>query len=150
MLQLYLFVCLLLFIATQPTFGDRIAKMMGKVQSDVVSNGIFSLLLCVLVAGFIYIKNSSFAPLKEPFLFSVSKCNPRCHGLYFGKPTTFQYDTIGCKGNPPIGGVYENEMGGSNVQQNCKKFCTTDNDASLGMIRRNADDQLFGGSEAFM
>lgn len=35
---------------------------------------------------------------REDFFFQVSRCNPKCSGAYYGKPATFQFDTIPSEG----------------------------------------------------
>ena len=63
-----------------------------------------SQLILVVVIGLIIVAAVimffSPNPLKENFYFQVSRCNPKCSGAYYGKPATFQFDTIPSEGVP--------------------------------------------------
>ena len=58
---------------------------------------------------------------REDFFFTVSKCNPKCSGAYYGKPATFQFSEI------------------KNEGVDCKDNCP-----SYGMIRGCPDAQVYG------
>lgn len=64
--------------------------------------------------------------IKEDFFFTVSKCNPKCSGAYFGKPATFQFSEIKQEGLP----------------------CTGDDCPSYGMIKGCKSARTFGGGYA--
>lgn len=92
------------FIARGLELGDDSRKV------KLVYMGI---LIVLFTLFFFLIASSSDKDVKEDFFFSVSKCNPKCSGAYFGKPATFQFTTIKEDGVP----------------------CTTDECPSYGMIR---------------
>lgn len=64
--------------------------------------------------------------IKEDFFFTVSKCNPKCSGAYFGKPATFQFSEIKQEGVP----------------------CEGDNCPSYGMIKGCKSARTYGGGYA--
>ena len=60
--------------------------------------------------------------VQEDFFFQVSRCNPKCSGAYYGKPATFQFDTIPSEGVP----------------------CTNEQCTSYGMIRGCSTVPVYG------
>ena len=41
---------------------------------------------------------------KEDFFFTVSKCNPKCSGAFYGKPAVFQFSPLSNEGTKCEGG----------------------------------------------
>jgi len=128
---------IILLICTNPWFQNNLAKLFGR-EAPTELTGLFSALLFGLVILIINkIKHS-----REPFLFKVSDFNPRCGGLYIGKPTTFQYDRIGCNYNVPVS---ENNpdmitTNGKSIQP----YCTPEANPPLGYIAHDKS-QLYDG-----
>ena len=100
-MHMYMVVFLLLFVCSNPHVQKMISKLVNKEQPDIYS-GVLLAIIASLVYIFVNSVTNKFCST-EPFLFEVTKNKPQCHGLYTGRPTTFQYDRIGC-GNPPVGG----------------------------------------------
>jgi hypothetical protein len=95
----YILVFAVILIVGNPIVQQQFAQLCKKSTVDSTTGFLLSLSGIFLLSIFLLINNES---LKEPFLFKVSEFNPRCNGLYFGKPTTFQFDRIGCKYNEPV------------------------------------------------
>lgn len=140
MIMIYLFFLILLF-CTNPTVQQRLAGLLGKEKSDVFSGLLLALIGAIIVLIIAYVRKHT---TNEPFLFKVSDFNPRCGGLYRGKPTTFQYDRIGCNYNRP---VTENnpdfiETNGKSIQP----YCTADANPPLGyIVGDKSKDVLYDG-----
>ena len=52
---------------------------------------------------------------EEKFFFTVSKCNPKCSGGFYGKPATFQFSPLTTQGTD-----CSNENCGYGMVCNCK------------------------------
>ena len=90
---------LILISCSNPTIQQELAKAVGKDKPDWLSGLMLALVGGMFILLISYVRKQT---LNEPFLFKVSDFNPRCNGLYRGKPTTFQYDRIGCNYNRPV------------------------------------------------
>jgi hypothetical protein len=95
--------------------GDRKGKMAFLAVLLIAFTVIY--VIVSAVAG-----SSSDCDVKENFFFQVSECNPKCSGLYRGKPATFQFTTIKDDGSQ----------------------CNTDDCPSYGMIRGCSTARVFG------
>ena len=136
---MYILVLICIFVAGNPTIQARFANLCNKAQPDMSSGFFLSLLVAsLLVALFMILKRKG--NVSEPFLFQVSKFNPRCNGLYIGKPTTFQYDRMCCNYNEPVG---SNPDIITSNQKSIKSFCNQQQNPPLGM-NANKDSQLYG------
>ena len=136
--MMYFLIFFILFICANPEIQNLFANMIGKQSSDSVSGSLLALFACLLV---VLVHNTTKSSSAEPFLFQVSKFNPRCNGLYRGKPSTFQYDQIGCNYNKPVGG--NPDMITSN-DKSIKGYCTPELNPPLGYIA-NDKDPMYGG-----
>ena len=134
---MYFLIFLIIFMCAHPDIQNFFAKMIGKQSSDAMSG----FLLALLSAFIVVLINTAMKHNKEPFLFQVSKFNPRCNGLYRGKPTTFQYDQIGCNHNKPVGG---NPDMITSDDKSIKGYCTPELNPPLGYIASDKD-QMYGG-----
>ena len=142
--MLYVLCFLALFIGTNPTFQQIVARSMNTEQPTVVSGFVSAFLLCLMLILCYYLYQSD-NHTNEPFLFQVSKFSPRCSGLYVGKPTTFQYDQIGCNYNKPVGGNPDMiQLTGPSGDHSIKGYCTPEADPPLGYIG-NKDAQRYDG-----
>ena len=66
--------------------------------------------------------------------------------MYFGKPTTFQYDRIGCNYNKPVGGNPDMIQNIQQGDESIKGYCTPDLNPPLGYIVGDKDkDTLYDG-----
>jgi hypothetical protein len=132
---------LILIICSNPTVQQELAKSVGKDKPDWLSGLMLAFIGGLLILLIFYVKKQT---LNEPFLFKVSDFNPRCNGLYRGKPTTFQYDRIGCNYNRP---VTENnpDFIESNLES-IQPYCTEDKNPPLGYIVGDKNkDVLYNG-----
>ena len=84
--MMYFLIFFILFICANPEIQNLFANMIGKQSSDSVSGFLLALFGCLLV---VLVHNTMKSSSAEPFLFQVSKFNPRCNGLYRGKPSTY-------------------------------------------------------------
>ncbi len=144
---IYILVLICIFVVGNPTIQTHFSKLCNKVQPDMTSGFFLSLLAAsLLVAVFMILKRKG--NLSEPFLFQVSKFNPRCNGLYIGKPTTFQYDRIGCSYNEPVS-EFNPDFIKTNGVPVAPDFCKEDPNPPLGYIAHkgdqlyNSDPQMF-------
>lgn len=145
--MMYLLFFIIIFICSNPTIQQLFANVIGKQQPDVLSGFSLAFLLCVfaiLIYNIKYQTNDDGEHINEPFLFQVSKFNPRCSGLYYGKPTTFQYDRIGCNYNKPVGGNPDMIQNVQDSDTSIKGYCTPEANPPLGYIASNKD-QLYNG-----
>ena len=134
---IYILVLICIFVAGNPMIQARFANLCNKAQPDMSSGFFLSLLVgSLLVAIFMILKRKG--NVSEPFLFQVSKFNPRCNGLYIGKPTTFQYDRIGCQYNPPVS-EFNPDFINTNGVPVAPTFCKEDPNPPLGYIAHPGD-----------
>jgi len=136
---------LLLFICSNPKVQELFSQSVG--YNSVLSGFLLAFICCLVL-----IMASSLASSlekndkpKEPFLFEVSKFKPSCHGLYRGRPNSYQYDRIGCnKGKP------NNYIPWSITLSNngdVKSYCHEDKDAPLGYVV-NDKTTLYGNEHS--
>ena len=98
-------------------------------------------LCCLLIILILNLSEKNVSKKKkEDFLFKVSDFNPRCNGMYNGKPTTFQYNQIGCNYNQPVG--YNPDIITSN-QKSIRPYCDEEKNPPLGM-HSYKDSELYG------
>jgi len=129
---------IVLLICTNPLIQNSFAKLIGKDKPTELSGLLLGLLFGSGFVIYHYLKKT-----KEPFLFKVSDFNPRCGGLYYGKPTTFQYDRIGCNYNVPV-----SENNPDMITTNGKSiqgYCTPDPDPPLGYIVGDGKKDMYNG-----
>jgi hypothetical protein len=75
-------------------FGDNFVTSSG--DPTLTANLLYALIVFLFFVLFYYfIPQSSDKKNKENFFFEVSKNNPKCRGAFYGKPTTFQFETVG-------------------------------------------------------
>lgn len=131
--QLGVYFLALLFIVA--AFMKPLEKFIARgleLSSDPKKSGMVYLgILLVLFTVFFYLSTSDYLSVpkdevKENFFFTVSKCNPKCSGAYFGKPATFQFTEIKQEGVP----------------------CDDDKCPSYGMIRGCQTARVYGGGYA--
>jgi hypothetical protein len=135
---IYVLVLVCIFVVGNPMIQVHFANLCNKSQPDSLSGFFLSLLVAgLLVAVFMILKRKE--NVSEPFLFQVSKFNPRCNGLYIGKPTTFQYDRIGCNYNEPVSNFNPDFIASNGVPVS-PTFCKENPDAPLGYIAHKGDD----------
>ena len=134
---MYFLFFIILYICANPNIQNIFAKMIGKQSADTMSGFLLAFLASLLIVLIV----NTMKHNKEPFLFQVSKFNPRCNGLYRGKPSTFQYDQIGCNQNKPVGG---NPDMITSDDKSIKGYCTPELNPPLGYIA-NEKDQMYGG-----
>ena len=134
---IYILVLVCIFVVGNPMIQSKFANLVNKVQPDTSSGFFLSLLVAGLLVVIFIILNKK-GNLSEPFLFQVSKFNPKCRGLYFGKPTTFQYDRIGCQYNEPVS-QFNPDFIESNGVPVAPSFCKENPDAPLGYIAHKGD-----------
>jgi len=140
--MMYFLIFLIIFMCASPDVQNTFAKMLGKSSADPFSGFFLALLACVLIL----LVEMSMKKQKESFLFQVSKFNPRCNGLYRGKPTTFQYDQIGCNYNKPVGG---NPDMITSDDKSIKGYCTQNLTPPLGYIADSTDQMYSGDPKMF-
>jgi hypothetical protein len=145
--MMYFIFFIAIFICSNPDFQDMFARLLGKEKSDTTS-GYLSAFSIGIIIILLYNLTEKKDKVSEDFLFKVSDFSPRCNGLYFGKPTTFQYDRIGCNYNKPVGGNVDmiiNETNGESI----KSYCHEDKNSPLGYIgdknavRYDGDPKMF-------
>jgi len=137
----------ILLICSNPWFQTQVAKMIGKENPTEFSG----LLIALFFAAVLFMLHK-YKKISEPFLFQVSKFNPRCSGLYFGKPTTFQYDRIGCNYNPPITQNNPDMIENKCVDTPCKSvqdYCKEQQNPPLGYIGTDKDTFYEGDPHLF-
>lgn len=93
--------------------GDKVSKK-GQYAYMIV-------VLLMFTIFFVFLRNNG-PDVQEDFFFTVSSCNPKCSGAYYGKPATFQFSEIKQAGEP----------------------CTTDDCPSYGMIRGCNTARVYG------
>lgn len=108
--EVYLLVGLFILLASLVPLQKFFARGFGKnfvVESGdptFTANILYALILFLFFILFYgFIPDSS---KKEGFFFEVSKNNPHCKGAFYGKPASFQFDTVGsgnCSQNPICG-----------------------------------------------
>ena len=127
---------IILLICTNPWFQNKVANMCGKENPTELTG----FLIALFFGAILWLLKSNH--LHEPFLFKVSEFNPRCGGLYVGKPTTFQYDRIGCNYNVPVSGNNPDmiKTNGKSIQP----YCTPEANPPLGYIAHDKS-QLYDG-----
>jgi hypothetical protein len=141
--MIYTILFLILFLCANPEIQNLFASFLGQEKPNVFSGFCLAFLCCLLIIIIInFGKNSGKDPKKnkEDFLFKVSEFNPRCNGMYNGKPTTFQYNQIGCNYNQPVG--YNPDIITSN-QKSIRPYCDEEKNPPLGM-HSNKDSELYG------
>jgi hypothetical protein len=138
--MMYTLVFLFLFICSNPSVQDFFASIIGKKQPDVISGFCLALLFSLVMILLYNMKQHT----SEPFLFKVSNFNPRCNGLYNGKPNTFQYQQIGCNYNKPVGGNPDMILNNQQSDTSIKGYCTPEQDQPLGFIASPNKDKLYG------
>jgi len=79
----------------------------------IKSKFIYGLILCGIFALIYFL--SGIRKCKEDFFFEVSKCNPKCSGPFYGKPTLWQFDSLCNKGTK-----CDDENCGYGMVSNCK------------------------------
>ena len=134
--MIYIVFFILLFLCSNPNIQQLFASFLGKDKPNAITGLCLAFLCCVLVILSLSLNDKN----KEPFLFKVSDFNPRCNGMYNGKPTTFQYDRMGCNYNEPVG---SNPDIITSNQKSIKSFCNQQQNPPLGM-NANKDSQLYG------
>lgn len=134
--MIYTILFLILFLCANPDIQNLFASFLGQEKPSVLTGFCLAFLCCILI---ILLKNLS-EKNKEDFLFKVSDFNPRCNGMYNGKPTTFQYDRIGCNYNEPVG--HNPDIITSN-QKTIHSYCNEEKNPPLGMYS-NKDSKLYG------
>jgi hypothetical protein len=139
MFSIFLFI---LIVCSNPNVQQQLAKMMKKDTPDWVTGLILAMLGGIVILLISYIKKQT---INEPFLFKVSDFNPRCGGMYVGKPTTFQYTRMGCNYNNPV-----SENNPDVIETNLKSikpYCTEDPNPPLGyIVGDKSKDALYGGN----
>ena len=90
-----LYIVSMIFITISLLLGDHMKSyFMDKNPSVVINIGYTVIILGLFsVIYFLFFKEQ-----KENFFFEVSKCNPKCSGAYYGKPTTFQFTPLSSTG----------------------------------------------------
>lgn len=129
---MYFIFFIALFICCNPTMQDMFAKSLGKDKPDSISGYVLAFLIGMIIILLCNLTEKK-DQISEDFLFKVSDFSPRCSGLYIGKPTTFQYDRIGCNYNKPVGGnpdMIINQTNGESI----KGYCTPEKNPPLGYI----------------
>jgi hypothetical protein len=143
--------CIFLFIlivCSNPNVQQQLAKVTQKDKPDWMTGLILAILGGIVILLISYVKKQT---INEPFLFKVSDFNPRCNGMYIGKPTTFQYSSMGCKYDASPS-VYENNP--DVIETNLKSvqpYCTEDKNPPLGYIvgDKNKDAMYSGNPHIF-
>lgn len=129
-----------LILCSNPNVQQKLADITKKDKPDWMTGLILALLGGIVILLISYIRKQT---INEPFLFKVSDFNPRCGGLYIGKPTTFQYDQIGCNYNRP---VTENSPDFIKTNQaSIQPYCNENKHPSLGYIVGDNKEVLRGG-----
>ena len=82
---------------------------------------IYALILISLFAG-IYFLGLRKDCAKENFFFEVSKCNPKCSGAFYGKPTLWQFDSLSNEGTACEGGDCGYGMISNCKNPGCRSF----------------------------
>ena len=82
---------------------------MPKIMAKVI----YGLMLCGTFAAIYFL--SGIRKCKEDFFFEVSKCNPKCSGAFYGKPTLWQFDSLCNEGTK-----CDDENCGYGMVSNCK------------------------------
>jgi hypothetical protein len=137
----YIILFLILIFLSNPFLQKNFAKIFGKESADSISGFFLALIFSVPIIIYLY-----YYPLKEGFLFSVSKCSPRTSGLYTGQPNTFQYDLLACHRNGIVGGGYDMiKYQNANNEEDCKSFCKDDLNPSYGFVKGSQDAKAYGG-----
>jgi hypothetical protein len=130
----------MLFLCSNPQIQELFAKLLGKDKPDPLSGYLLALLsgLFIIFVYSINYNEKKKEKNREDFLFKVSDFNPKASGLYFGKPTPFQFDRIGCTNNYPVGG--NNDMITNNMKS-IKPYCeyckTKENSEDNEYINKN-------------
>lgn len=131
-LGVYFLALLFIIASSMKPLQKFIARGLELSSDPKKSSMVYLGILLVLFTIFFYLSTSDYvsAPVKdevkENFFFSVSKCNPKCSGAYFGKPATFQFTEIKQEGVP----------------------CDDDKCPSYGMIRGCKTARVYGGGAA--
>lgn len=116
----YLLSVLFLMIAFQRPLESLIGKSKNR-------DTIYFAILVTLFSVLYYLSSRADKDdIKEDFFFTVSKCNPKCSGAYYGKPATFQFTEIKQAGVP----------------------CEGPDCPSYGMIRGCSTARTYGGGYA--
>lgn len=118
---------IILLICANPSVQNNFAKLFGKDKPTEITGFVLALIFAAGLVLYHRLKKTN-----EPFLFKVSKFNPRCGGLYVGKPTTFQYDRIGCNYNVPVTGNNPDFI--TNNGKSIQPYCTPEANPPLGYI----------------
>ena len=87
-------VVILLLLASSSFLQTKFSNMLNLGAPNILSSLFYGIVLIILFSVICYFlwKNKK---TDEGFFFEVSKCNPRCSGIYKGKPTTFQFSEVG-------------------------------------------------------
>ena len=140
----YLFFIVLL-VCTNPRIQQQMALMLQKDMPDDMSGLILAIVGALLIICIAY--GMQKCSTTEPFLFEVSKNKPSCHGLYRGRPNTFQYDQIGCNQNWPVS---ENNPDFISVDNKpSRSCCCNDKNPSHGYVKGDDDAQYYGNVNIF-
>ena len=140
---MYYLCFLLIFICSNPTVQRSFSRLLGNETQTEVSGFLLAVLCCSLLLLTYYISQKDS---KEPFYFEVSKFKPSCHGLYRGRPTSFQYDRIGCDRNRPVGDIPNLISLPDN--QDVKSYCKENKNPPLGHVF-DENTPLYGNEHKF-
>ncbi len=121
MINAYLLGVLFILISHFSPFREFIVRGFN-IKSKTNATIVYLLVLIGIFTLFSFSLNENQKDIKEDFFFTVSECNPKCSGAYYGKPATFQFDEIKSEG----------------------VSCQDDNCPSYGMIRGCSTAKVYG------
>ena len=123
-----LIILIFLIVAALSTIQNFFASLLGYTSPTVATSLIYALILFGLFYLVAWLIKKYSSDTKEPFFFEVSG-DKRCSGAYIGKPTSFQFQTVGygdCKPSSlPLGmiGVDEcTEIGGGDKYRDDRRY----------------------------
>lgn len=93
-----LYIVALVFILVSSLLGDKLHTFFEKQTVSQLTFKIIYTVLLGVIFTLIYFFGLREKDSKESFFFTVSKCNPKCSGGYYGKPATFQFTPLSPNG----------------------------------------------------